>query len=114
MRQFLTLFIFFLFSFSLCTIEVLGSLPNSRVASILEVVSSSEILMEAQGHFSSQEKGKRKKRKEVKKIGIDLSVLDAKRAAIYYLLYDGTDPLYANPNNVQVVNYIYHPTECLI
>ena len=67
--------------------------PVSRQAKIVEVVSSSEVMIEATGIYNGQGKKSRHKKKDVDKNGVSRATLDSKRAAIHFLLFGGTDPL---------------------
>lgn len=68
-------------------------IPLSRRGSILEVVSPSEIMVEAYGEYYGQGSSMRDQRKDVDKQGSDAALLDARRTAIYLLLFAGSDPL---------------------
>ena len=84
------LLIFILFFFPIVSF---ATLPVSKEAVIIEVISSSEILMQGTGIYESNERSRRRRKKDVKKYGTNNAALDAKKAAIYYLLYNGSDPL---------------------
>jgi len=73
----------------------------SKEATLIEVVSSSEVLIEAAGIYESQEKSRRKRRKDVKRNGKQLAIENAKRAAVYYLLFNGTDPLLSDADSIK-------------
>ncbi len=70
-----------------------AQLPVSRQAKIVEVVSSSEVMIEATGIYKGKGKKSRHKKKDVEKNGISKAILDSKRAAIHFLLFGGTDPI---------------------
>ena len=78
-----------------------AQLPVSRQAKIVEVVSSSEIMIEATGIYKGKGKKSRHKKKDVDKKGLSKATLDAKRAAIYFLLFSGTDPLLSKEEEKQ-------------
>lgn len=80
---------------------VWAGLPVSREATVLDVSSASEVLLESVGVYKSQEKRKRKRKKDVKRNGISKAVQDAKSAAVYYLLFNGTDPLLADADELE-------------
>tara|TARA_Y100001970_G_C14209581_1_gene846110 strand:- start:705 stop:1985 length:1281 start_codon:yes stop_codon:yes gene_type:complete len=84
------------FSMSLFALETI-----SKQATVVEVVSSSEILIEAVGIYESEEKSRRKRKKDVKRYGKERAIDNAKKAAIYYLLYNGTDPLLSDPESIK-------------
>jgi len=73
----------------------------SKEATLIEVVSSSEVLIEAAGIYESQQKSRRKRRKDVKRNGKHLAIENAKRAAVYYLLFNGTDPLLSDAESIK-------------
>jgi hypothetical protein len=68
-----------------------AQLPISRQATLLETSSSSELFLEATGFYHTDKKFRKKA--DVKKHGISNAIIDAKKAAIYYLLYGGADPI---------------------
>ena len=67
--------------------------PVSRQAKIVEVVSSSEVMIEATGIYKGKGKKSKHKKKDVDKKGVSKAILDSKRAAIHFLLFGGTDPI---------------------
>lgn len=77
----------------LLPIQNQAQIPVSKQATLIETVSSSELLIEATGIFQSGEKKLKAKQKDVDKNGIRLALEDAKRSAVYFILYGGTDPL---------------------
>ena len=91
-----------LFVFIFCASHsAIVALPESREATILEMSSNSEVLIEAVGIFNSTQKSRRKRKREVKKHGIKYAIEDAKKAAVYYLLYNGTDPILSNEDDIE-------------
>lgn len=70
-----------------------SNVPESKQATIIDATSSAEVLLRATGIFESDKRGTRRKRKDVKKKGLEEAKLDARRAALYYLLLSGTDPI---------------------
>ncbi len=73
----------------------------SKEATLVEVVSSSEVLVEAVGVYESTEKSRRKRKKDTKRYGKEKAIDNAKRAAVYYLLYNGTDPLLSDADSIK-------------
>ncbi len=67
--------------------------PVSKQATLIETISSSELLIEATGVYHSSEKSNKNKQKDVEKNGVNRAVEDAKRSAVYFVLFGGTDPL---------------------
>lgn len=72
---------------------VYAGLPISKQATIIDATSSSEILMEATGFYESSKKSKWAKRRRARAVGIQRATLDARKAAVYHLLFNGTDPI---------------------
>ena len=70
--------------------------PVSKQAKIIEMTSSSEALMEATGIYESSEKKESKAKKDVEKNGLEGAIADARKAAVYFLLLGGTDPMISN------------------
>ncbi|MEA2103182.1 MAG: DUF6175 family protein [Candidatus Cloacimonadota bacterium] len=76
--------------------SVFAQLPVSRQAHLVESVSSSEVLIEATGIYNSPFKGgafKKSPKKDVDENGVRFATEDAKKAAVYFILFGGTDPL---------------------
>ncbi len=78
-----------------------AQLPVSRQAKIVEVVSASEVMIEATGIYKGKGKKSRHKKKDVDKNGVSKAILDSKRAAIYFILFSGTDPIITRDNEKQ-------------
>ncbi|RAP26061.1 hypothetical protein DID74_02500 [Candidatus Marinamargulisbacteria bacterium SCGC AG-333-B06] len=95
MFKWITFILLSCFSFSIFAYETI-----SKEATIIEVVSSAEILVEAVGVYESQEKSRRKRKKDVKRYGKEHALENAKKAALYFLLYNGTDPLLADADSI--------------
>lgn len=75
---------------------VLASLPVSREAVLVETSSPTEVIIDATGIYHASKGRLGRKRKEVKSVGISKATEDLKKAGIYYLLYNGSDPLLSN------------------
>lgn len=80
------------------------NLPESKQATILEASSSAEIYMEATGFYYSEKK--LFKKSDVKKNGISNAIIDAKKAAVHYLLLGGSDPILSTDKEVNHFNHI--------
>lgn len=87
-------------SFIVCMFMLLGmasilfaQLPISNDATLLETVSTSELMIQATGQYVSSEKSKGKAEKDVDKNGVTKAIEDARKAAVYLVLLGGTDPL---------------------
>ena len=84
--------------------SIFSQSPTAKQAFLVETVSSSEVLIEATGIYNGVGKRDRHKKKDTKKNGLGRALEDAKRTAIYFLLFNGTDPLLKNQeeqNNFQ-------------
>ncbi len=83
----------FLLIFLFVVTSLYSQYPKSKEATLIESVSSAEVLVEATGIYKSKEKSDRKARKQVEKKGVSNAVKDAKKSAVYFVLFGGTDPL---------------------
>ena len=72
---------------------LIAQLPVSKQASLIESISSSEVMIEATGIYNGQGKKKKHKIKDVKSKGVSKATLDAKKSAVWFVLFGGTDPL---------------------
>lgn len=72
---------------------IYADMPISKQAVFIEASSSAEVMLEATGVYKSNEKSKRAKRRDVDKYGVSRATDDAKKSAVYYVLFSGTDPL---------------------
>lgn len=75
-----------------------AQLPVSNDAKLIESVSPTEVMVEATGKFVSDKEGggfmgKNNAQKEVEERGMRNATEDAKKAAIYFLLYNSTDAI---------------------
>jgi hypothetical protein len=77
----------------------LAQMPRSNDAKLIESISPTEVMVEATGEFVSDKEGggfmgsKTNAQKEVEEKGMEMAVKDAKKAAIYFLLYNSTDAI---------------------
>ena len=69
---------------------IIANYPVSRDATLVEVTSPSEVVVESVGIYRSDAFFKKR---DVKKHGTQKALLDAKRAGLYYLLFSGSDPI---------------------
>jgi len=67
--------------------------PVAKQATLVETISSAEVLIEATGIYRSGEKRKRRQQRDVDRVGVIRALEDAKRTAIYFVLFGGTDPI---------------------
>jgi hypothetical protein len=70
-----------------------STLPYSKQATIIDTTSTSEVLLEATGIYYSPYKKNKSRKKDILNYGVQEAEIDAKKAAIYSLLYLGTDPI---------------------
>lgn len=76
---------------------IFASLPNTREATIIDAGNAAEIVLEASGTYMSEKfLGKSG---DIEKNGVINASIDAQKAAIYYLLYNGTDPILSTPKD---------------
>jgi len=85
--------LFNVFLYAILSTLLFSQLPESKEATLIEAVSSSEWLIEATGKYMSPEKREKKAQKDVDKNGIIQATDDAKKAVVYFVLFGGTDPL---------------------
>ena len=78
-----------------------SQLPVSKQATLVETVSSSEVMIEATGIYKGKGKSDRKKKKDVEKKGMSGAAMDAKKSAVYFVLFGGTDPLLSTVDEQQ-------------
>lgn len=78
-----------------------AQLPVSKQATLVESVSSSEVMIEATGIYNGQGKKDKHKKKDVVKNGMSRAAMDAKKSAVYFVLYGGTDPLLSTVDEQQ-------------
>ena len=90
MRRHIAIILSMMIMLSIIPTMIYAQLPESKQATLIEAVSSSEVLVEATGIYTHKKKG------EVEKFGVTRATDDAKKAAVYFVLYGGTDPLLKN------------------
>ena len=83
---------------------IFSNLPISRSASLIDSTSSREVLIEATGIYES--KNFIFKKNDVKKNGITQASLDAKKAAVFFVLFNAVDPLIDNEKSKASFNRI--------
>ncbi len=81
-----------------------AQIPVSKQATIIEAVSASEIMLEATGIYNGKGKKKKHKIKDVKSKGLAGAILDAKKSAVWALLFGGTDPILRSSQDKQAFN----------
>ena len=63
----------------------IAQLPVSKQATLIESVSSSEVMIEATGIYNGKGKRDKHKIKDVTQNGVKKATLDAKKAAVYFV-----------------------------
>ena len=105
-----------------------AQLPVSKQATLVESVSSSEVMIEATGVYKGKGKKKKHKIKDVNSKGVSRATLDAKKSAVWHVLFGGTDPILKSSqeqqsfgahegfffNNDNISNYITYEDAMLI
>ena len=81
-----------------------SNLPESREGTIVNAASSAEVIVNATGIYYSKKKFGAKK--DIRKYGIDYASKDARKAAVYTLLFNGTDPILSTDTEKQAFNSI--------
>ena len=82
--------LFVVVAFLFLNFSLYAQYPISKQAKLIEMSSSNEALMEATGIYKSDDED------DVQEYGLDGAIEDAKKAAVYFLLFQGTDPLLTN------------------
>ncbi|NLO11655.1 MAG: hypothetical protein GX122_04445 [Candidatus Cloacimonetes bacterium] len=78
--------------------------PVSKQATLVETISSAEVLIEASGIYISTEKNFKAKLKDVEANGITRATDDAKRSAVWLLVMGGTDPILRDQEEIDLFN----------
>ncbi len=81
--------------------SVFAQLPVSKQATLVESVSASEVMIEATGIYNGEGKRAKQQQKDVDENGMSGATLDAKKSAVYFVLFGGTDPLLASAGEQQ-------------
>jgi hypothetical protein len=87
------------FAFLSFSQNAVAQMPVSNDAKLIESISPTEVMVEATGEFVSDAEGggfmgsKTNAQKEVEEKGVEMAVKDAKKAAVYFLLYNSTDAI---------------------
>ena len=94
---------------------IFSNLPISRSATLIDSTSSREVLIESTGIYES--KNLMFKKNDVKKNGITKASLDAKKAAVFYVLFNAVDPLIDNEKSKtsfnRIQNFIFDDNKIL-
>ena len=81
-----------------------SNIPESREGSIISATSSTEVIIESTGIYYSKKRFGKKK--DIRKYGIDHASKDARKAAIYTILFSGTDPILSTDTEKQAFSSI--------
>lgn len=82
--------------FVLCGITahtIARDLPISRQATLVERTSPAEVMIEATGIYRSSETRDRRIERDLNDNGVPMATIDAKKAAVWFLLFGSTDPM---------------------
>jgi len=79
-----------------------AQIPLSKQATLIESVSSSEVMIEATGIYNGVGRKDKHKKKDVEKNGMARATLDAKKSAVYFVLFGSTDPLLSSTQEQQI------------
>ncbi len=71
--------------------------PISRQATLVERTSPAEVMIEATGLYNSGETRSRRIDRDLNENGVPMATEDAKKAAVWFLLFGSTDPMLPNP-----------------
>ncbi len=88
---------FLMMMISLLIGSAFSQMPVSREGTLVETISSAEVMVEATGIYFGEGRSDRSKRRDVGNNGVSEALKDARRAAIYTLLFGGTDPMLSQP-----------------
>ncbi|MDG5767136.1 DUF6175 family protein [Balneolales bacterium ANBcel1] len=83
----------FLVLFSITAQAVAPDLPVSRQARLVERTSPAEVMIEATGIYRSSESRSRRIERDLNDNGVTMATRDAKKAAVWFLLFGSTDPM---------------------
>lgn len=72
-------------------------LPVSKQGTVVETISSAEVMVEANGVYYGAGRTDGSKQKDVDANGNDRALVDARRTALYTVLFGGTDPMISTP-----------------
>lgn len=67
--------------------------PLSRQATLVERVSAAEVMIEATGIYQSDDTRSRRIDRDLNENGVPMATDDAKKAAVWFLLFGSTDPM---------------------
>jgi len=77
----------------LMTMMLLATEPVSKEANIIQRYVNGDVELQAVGIYNSPASSASKRKADVKKVGVEMAILDAKKAAIYYLIHSAPDPI---------------------
>ncbi len=81
---------------ALMSLSLWAGIPVCKEATMVEQISSSEVMVQASGIYKSSESSDRKAKKDVEKNGVTKALEDGRKSAVYFVLTGGTDPLLSN------------------
>ncbi len=81
---------------ALLSVSLWAGIPVCKEASVVEQISSSEVMVQASGIYKSSIPKAKKAKKDVEKNGVTRALEDGRKSAVYFVLTGGTDPLLSN------------------
>lgn len=93
MKKLLLIFISVLILLPLSTDILAQDPPLSRQATLIERTSPAEVMIEATGIYQSSETRSRRIDRDLNDNGVPMATIDAKKAAVWFLLFGSTDPM---------------------
>ncbi|MCK5537054.1 hypothetical protein KAJ27_17985 [bacterium] len=87
------IFLMLLSIFLIALTSLIGQEPVSKQGTIVESISSAEIMVEATGIYHGQGKKDKHKVKDIQENGVREALIDARMSALYTILFGGTDPV---------------------
>ena len=93
--------------------SLIANEPVAKQAVQTQELRGGEVEIQATGIFTSTEKSKSKIKKDIEKNGENLATEDARRSAIYYVLFSGPSPIISTTENRMMFNsrgaFVYEP-----
>ena len=87
--------------------------PVAKQAIQTQELRGGEVELQATGIFTSTEKSKSKIKRDIEKNGENLATEDARRSAVYYVLFSGPNPIIATTEGRMMFNsrgaFVYEP-----
>ena len=78
-----------------------GNLPISKQAIYINVDANGNILLSSTGIYHSGKGSKARRKNDISKNGVEMATNDAKRSAIYHLIFSTDNPLINTTEEIQ-------------